>query len=569
MAENGEKEDKFDAFTAAGESLGYISLDQARVLAMRTAREVPGAYGRSFRNVTMAFEVVSSEETEDHYVVTMSLRPEGEFAGNPGQEQFFIEKEGTVAHRQVLAVPSRQRRAPLIPVAIGLVIAVVVVAVVLGSGLLDGKSEESPGVAAPVATAAPTVTSAMPAPPATAAPASAPTAVLAQVPVRTPAETGTTGSTTIIPETVHLDGLKQLLMEEIRKAAPQLDQRKVEALTSEALIQAEATGKSRFQRGEVAEFAKVEVDNLLSRASGEGQGTTGAIRPTGPTLPPVSATDFPQPVLRVAFPGPDAPSLKPRNRSLEGLIPIRPMFEYLVDVDPLTGVQAPMLAQQWESSEDQRRWVFHLQQGVQFHYGWGELTAKDVVYSLEALMGEKSQAKTAPFWREVLVEVLDEGSHRVKFVLNRPEPDLPRFVSSEFDLMILSKAQWGAERSGGTVGQLAGTGPYQLVEHKTGKQLLFVAVEDHYRRVPEFEELVMYVIPEPASRAAALRDGKVHIAQVPESDQRQLENAGLGTFHGQLREAFVAGNPKVVNEYAFPGNIAGVLTHLEYVKATR
>ena len=41
-----DKEDKFDAFTPEGEALGYISLDQARVLAIRHARENTDFYGR-------------------------------------------------------------------------------------------------------------------------------------------------------------------------------------------------------------------------------------------------------------------------------------------------------------------------------------------------------------------------------------------------------------------------------------------------------------------------------------------------------------------------------------------
>ena len=61
MAEDqGKEEEKFD-FTAEGE--GYISLDEARILAMQTASSVPGDYGRSFRGVTMVFEVASLEET--------------------------------------------------------------------------------------------------------------------------------------------------------------------------------------------------------------------------------------------------------------------------------------------------------------------------------------------------------------------------------------------------------------------------------------------------------------------------------------------------------------------------
>ena len=47
MAEDqGKEEEKLD-FTREGEAVGYISLDQARVLAMRTARETPDEYGSS------------------------------------------------------------------------------------------------------------------------------------------------------------------------------------------------------------------------------------------------------------------------------------------------------------------------------------------------------------------------------------------------------------------------------------------------------------------------------------------------------------------------------------------
>ena len=57
MAEDqGKEEEKFD-FTPEGEAVGYICLDQARVLAMRTAREAPGGYGSQYQGVTMVFEV--------------------------------------------------------------------------------------------------------------------------------------------------------------------------------------------------------------------------------------------------------------------------------------------------------------------------------------------------------------------------------------------------------------------------------------------------------------------------------------------------------------------------------
>ena len=117
MAEDqGKEEEKFD-FTGEGEAVNYISLAQARLLAMQTAGETPGNYGRRYQNVPMTFQAVEDSENEDYYVVTLSFRPQGQFTGTPGQEQFFFEKEGTIAVRQVLSVPraSGGRRFPFLP----------------------------------------------------------------------------------------------------------------------------------------------------------------------------------------------------------------------------------------------------------------------------------------------------------------------------------------------------------------------------------------------------------------------------------------------------------------------
>ena len=53
-----EKEDKFEALTPEGKALGYISLDQARVLAIQHARENTDFYGRRYQGVELYWEVV-------------------------------------------------------------------------------------------------------------------------------------------------------------------------------------------------------------------------------------------------------------------------------------------------------------------------------------------------------------------------------------------------------------------------------------------------------------------------------------------------------------------------------
>ena len=160
-----KKEDSFE-FDSAGEAVGDISMEQARVVAVRTARDSPGNYGRSYAAVRMVFDLVEQEEGQDYYVITLSFRPEGDFSGTPGREQFFIEKEGAVADRQVLALPrsDRGRRFPVLWVIVGIVVvvAVAVGGVVVGGGLLDsGGADEK---IAPITAALPTETS-QPVPP--------------------------------------------------------------------------------------------------------------------------------------------------------------------------------------------------------------------------------------------------------------------------------------------------------------------------------------------------------------------------------------------------------------------
>ena len=101
----------------------------------------------------MVFEAVEAIEEEGYYVVTLSFRPQGDFSGTPGQEQFFVEKEGAAAVRQVLSIPRRRGGFPLLPVAIGLVVVGVIAAV--GAVFALGGSG---GDGAPVAVVIPTET---------------------------------------------------------------------------------------------------------------------------------------------------------------------------------------------------------------------------------------------------------------------------------------------------------------------------------------------------------------------------------------------------------------------------
>lgn len=130
MEDEGKQEEKFD-FNSDGESLGYISLDQAQVLALRTARESPEDYGVDFLGIRMSFDISGSRETDDHYVITLLYRPLGSFSGHPGREQFYISKEGVVENRQVSLFPSKSTKMPIAAIAMVAIVGIAILGAVL------------------------------------------------------------------------------------------------------------------------------------------------------------------------------------------------------------------------------------------------------------------------------------------------------------------------------------------------------------------------------------------------------------------------------------------------------
>ena len=59
----GNQEDKLD-FGSSGAAWGYISLDQARVLALQHARDNRELYGR-YAEQELAWDVISADETDE------------------------------------------------------------------------------------------------------------------------------------------------------------------------------------------------------------------------------------------------------------------------------------------------------------------------------------------------------------------------------------------------------------------------------------------------------------------------------------------------------------------------
>ena len=107
MAEDPDKKDeeKFK-FSAEGEALGYIGLDQARVQAIEHARDNTDFYGARFEGVDLVWELLSADESDDYYDIKLTFRLAGQFQGEPGVEHLIFDKMGDLRVRQILEEPS-------------------------------------------------------------------------------------------------------------------------------------------------------------------------------------------------------------------------------------------------------------------------------------------------------------------------------------------------------------------------------------------------------------------------------------------------------------------------------
>ena len=120
---------------------------------------------------------------------------------------------------------------------------------------------------------------------------------------------------------------------------------------------------------------------------------------------------------------------------------ILPLSGGLVQFDQYTD-SLFMLSPEWSANEDFTVWTFHLREGVRFHQGWGEMTARDVEHSKWQERRNDHFDGRAAAWRDLLkAVVMPDGSdgHVVELHLNQPEPIVTTYLSANCTTVIRSK----------------------------------------------------------------------------------------------------------------------------------
>ena len=169
----------------------------------------------------------------------------------------------------------------------------------------------------------------------------------------------------------------------------------------------------------------------------------------------------------------------------------------------------PGLISEW--SLDGTVWTFKLNKGVEFHRGWGNLTSDDVIFTFQEIGGEDSLHSGADRTREYFFA---EGGGMTKvddytFTVDLVTPKrgiLNDLIGNNF---FISKSVFDSlgREAAGPLG--IGTGAWQFEEESLHEFWRFSAVQDHWRKSPEFAELVFWQIPEESARLAGFLTGKL------------------------------------------------------------
>jgi peptide/nickel transport system substrate-binding protein len=177
-------------------------------------------------------------------------------------------------------------------------------------------------------------------------------------------------------------------------------------------------------------------------------------------------------------------------------------------VKPMPGNPlAPCLAESFSASEDGLSYEFVVRQGAKFHNG-DPVTAEDVKFSFERYRGTSHDLLKT---RVAAVEIPDR--QHVRFNLKEPWPDFLTFYASATGAgWVVPKKYVEKVGEDGFKAAPVGAGPYKFVSFTPGVELVMDAFDQYWRKSPSVKRLVFKVIPDEATRLAALKRGEVDIA---------------------------------------------------------
>ena len=220
------------------------------------------------------------------------------------------------------------------------------------------------------------------------------------------------------------------------------------------------------------------------------------------------------------------------------------MFNGLVRFKPGSMSPAdiePDLATSWESTADKKVWTFTLRRGVQFHGGYGEMTAEDVVFSLQKSADPKRSASSGDFSSFETIEAVD--AYTVRITLKQTIPSLLGIITNYGGGFIVSKKAVEALGDKYAAAPI-GTGPFAFASLTPNQSLELVAHKAYFRGTPKLEKLSYRFLPSNASRDLAFQNGELDL-EFGSQDQTWIDR--MKKLPGAIVDVFEPGEEAILH----------------------
>jgi peptide/nickel transport system substrate-binding protein len=208
-------------------------------------------------------------------------------------------------------------------------------------------------------------------------------------------------------------------------------------------------------------------------------------------------------------------------------------YDKLVKFKPGTAEIVPMLALDWDISEDLKTYTFHLRRGIKFTDG-APFNAEAVKVNIERVLAlKRAPSKNLSAIKEV--KVVDE--YTVQFILKNPSTLLMTQLAADVGLNIISpkaikehttKADpWAKDW---LRNHMVGTGPYKLVEWIPKDRLILTKNEDYWRGWDgkHLDTIIRRTVPEWSTRKLLIMQGKADLIDYPPAEEAAALKATPG-----------------------------------------